>query len=561
MHNAILVILVLLCALTTILAGAEAHGTHGAIGGQVLDEAGHALAGARVSLESPDLQGPAEQITDEDGRFRVVHLPPGVYTAVFNVAGHQRRGGGVVHVSAGEITRLVVHVAPTEDTGAMPSESHLTGSMSPGLGIDLSSSFFLHLPAGRDFASLGQVAAGVQTDDSGPAGRDDGLTFYGSSGAENAYYIGGVNTTGIELGQQGKSLNLEAIQEIQVKTGGFEAEYGRTNGGIINVITRSGGNEYHGDVFGYWHDDSLQSDLNDDAGFGERPSTFRTTGHKRSDVGFDLGGSILRDRLWFFAAYDSARGEVTRASTQDFSSVLPGAPADGQEFTDKTDRTLWTAKVNWRITSDHSVAMSGFGDPTEIEGVLPGASLASTPMHFTGTRETGGNDYSASYNGVLGRNLIASLRYSRHEESFKQAGPGAGVPGYVDFSDPLGNNTTVWGWVDQGGELRESGFGAWVDQDFSRDQVNADLTFFASDLFGQHQIKGGLEYGDVSAETGRWNGGIGQRIYRFNCSESRCGSNDFDYYYRHRFFVADGDIDPTEATPEDVLRPMSIATA
>src|SRR5205814_10264415 len=100
---------------------------------------------------------------------------------------------------------------------------------------------------------------GVSTDASNNNAGQTSITVYGSSGAENSFFIDGVNTTNVEYGGQGKELNFEFIQEVDVKTGGYEAEYGRSTGGIINVITKSGGNEFKGDVFGYLDNDSLQA--------------------------------------------------------------------------------------------------------------------------------------------------------------------------------------------------------------------------------------------------------------------------------------------------------------
>ena len=85
------------------------------------------------------------------------------------------------------------------------------------------------------------------------------ITVYGATGLENAYLVDGVNTTGVEFGSQGKVLNFEFVQEVEFKSGGYEAEYGHAVGGILNVVTKSGGNEYHGDAFGYVNRDSLQA--------------------------------------------------------------------------------------------------------------------------------------------------------------------------------------------------------------------------------------------------------------------------------------------------------------
>src|SRR6185295_11259295 len=136
-------------------------------------------------------------------------------------------------------------------------------------------------------------------------GGQSSITVYGSSGAENAFYIDGVNTTNMEYGFQGKELNFEFISEVDVKTGGYEAEFGRSTGGIINVITKSGGNTFTGDVFGYTDTDSLQSDAKPVVSTGGTQ-----TGFNKNDFGADLGGYVMRDRLWFFAAYDGVHHSI-----------------------------------------------------------------------------------------------------------------------------------------------------------------------------------------------------------------------------------------------------------
>ncbi len=109
------------------------------------------------------------------------------------------------------------------------------------------------LPIGRNFVSIANTVSGTGTDVTG------NITVYGATGLENAYIIDGVNTTGVKTGTQAKSLNNEFVQEVEVKTGGYEAEYGRVLGGTINVVTKSGGNEFHGDAFGYYDSSSLAS--------------------------------------------------------------------------------------------------------------------------------------------------------------------------------------------------------------------------------------------------------------------------------------------------------------
>ena len=150
------------------------------------------------------------------------------------------------------------------------------------------------------------------------------ISFYGSSGVENTFYIDGVNTTGVEYGFQGKELNFEFIQAVDIKAGGYEAEFGRSTGGIVNVITKSGGNEFHGDVFAYFDDDSLQSSPDPTVDLGGQ-----LVGYSRQDFGADLGGYLIKDALWFFAAYD-------RVDNTDDRRLAAGPQAGTVEQSDRT---------------------------------------------------------------------------------------------------------------------------------------------------------------------------------------------------------------------------------
>ena len=144
------------------------------------------------------------------------------------------------------------------------------------------------LPTGRNYTSIVQVSAGVSTQIANTAAFANSIVVYGSSGLENGFIIDGVDTSGVEYGAQGKELNYEFIQELEVKTGGYQAEYGRSTGGIINVITKSGGNEFHGDAFGYYDADSLQAATSTPR---TRTSTVRV-GLQAVRLGLDLGGYL-----------------------------------------------------------------------------------------------------------------------------------------------------------------------------------------------------------------------------------------------------------------------------
>ena len=179
----------------------------------------------------------------------------------------------------------VTAVSPTIDTTSTVT------------GVNAGADLFERIPLRRDFYAVARVAPGTTED-------NVGTVVYGSTGAENQYIIDGLNTTGVEVGDKGKTLNFDFVQEVEVKTGGLPAEYGRMTGGVINVVTKSGSNNCSRDpVFVNAEGGFLQANDNTR---DKRPAwtTTVTDVSSRSDFGGELGGPFLTDRLWFFGAYN-----------------------------------------------------------------------------------------------------------------------------------------------------------------------------------------------------------------------------------------------------------------
>jgi outer membrane receptor protein involved in Fe transport len=533
-------ILIALLACTLVTSAVLAQTTRGDIQGVVRDETGEPLPGVTVSISSESLQGTQNTVTDALGQYKFLVLPPGDYKATYSLSGYQTREQENIGVRINSTTKVdVIMTSAFTEEVVVTSESPLVDTTSTTVGVDVGQEFFNSLPTGRNYSSIALVTPGAQTDDSG-------TSFYGSTGLENSYYIDGANTTGIELGQQGTNLNFEFIDEVQVKSGAYSAEYGRATGSMINVITKSGGNEFHGDVFGYYTGDSMQADKKGAAAEGAVSGSRVRTGFTRSDYGADLGGYIVKDRLWFFVAYDRVDNTDDNEASQDFSEV--GGPTQGQSLPTDWTRDLWSAKLTWRITANQSLSLAGFGDPQDQSGALN--SLAGPPTHYEETITTGGDNYSFNYDGIFGQNLVLSARWAQHNEEYTETGAGIGLAGFIDRTDPLGNGTTVWGWP---GAPSDSGYGFIQDQVFSRDQYNVDLSYYVGNLAGSHEFKVGYEYEDIGVTNiAYYSGPAYDLVYRFQLS-------DGTYYYNHEFFaVSQGD--PTEVTPADVAPNRSVDT-
>ncbi|MBA3396288.1 MAG: TonB-dependent receptor [Deltaproteobacteria bacterium] len=285
--------------------------TAGAIQGVVVDsQTGEKLAGVTVTVTSPSLQGTQTAITDGNGFFKISELPPGEYLVTYYyldmtlersgisvgvnkvTPGHQKIDQGK---AGGEVVKIT-DSAPTIDPTSTTQ------------GITIDKNYIKNIPVpGRTFESALGAAAGSTNDGSG------GVSFSGSSGLENQYYVDGVNTTGLTFGTVGSPVINDFIEEIEVLTGGYNAEFGRATGGIVNVVTKSGSNELKGSIFGYWQPGQLTASSERTPSNASSIDATRDNGYE-IDFGFEVGGPIIKDKLWFFVGFvpKFTRVNVTR---------------------------------------------------------------------------------------------------------------------------------------------------------------------------------------------------------------------------------------------------------
>jgi hypothetical protein len=486
--------------------------TTGSIEGTVVDENNVALPGVTVEATSPALQGTKVAASDTQGKFRLVLLPPGTYTVKFTLSGFAPVEQTEIKVGLGRVVTLNVQMGSAfKEEVVVSGAAPTVDTKSTEVGVNLDKDFFTNLPIGRSYASVVRVAPGTGNDASG-------ITVYGSTGAENAYYIDGINTTGVEVGTQGKTLNFEFVQEVQVKTGGYQAEFGRATGGMINVITKSGGNEFHGDVFGYYDPSSRRATIKQDVkAIASRFTRFTLpTSNVRKDFGADLGGYVVKDTLWFFAAYDRVSETTDNTVVRDpleFGGPDYGFPHKGDVRKTDSTRDLWSAKLTYRLNPNHSLILSSFGDPVTIDGARAGVVGPETA--WKSTQKQGGTDATLKYEGVVGSHWVFNAQAASHKEKYLEDGPGANIVGVTDRTHPLRLRTGL--------DVRTGGLGYLEEQHFGRDVYRADATYFLNDLAGDHELKAGLEYEHVTVDQTRFYSG-GQFKYNFG---------DF---WLHRFF-------------------------
>src|SRR5438067_411514 len=300
-------------ALTLALSAfAQETSTKGNLAGVVADKTGAVVVGAKVTMTGPT--GTRATDTDKDGRFLFSTLDPGAYNLKIEKTGFsaaQLRSLGVVVGKTATVSITLEPGAVTE-TVEVSASAVAVDTTSTAISTNLTDEFYSKVPIGRGVANLFYTAPGVA---SGGATGNSNPSISGSSGLENTYVADGVNITDSAFGglgtftraqgSIGTGINLSFIKEVQVKTSGFEPQYGQSDGGIIQVVTKTGGNAYHGAIAGYASPQDLKANplLRDDFRvnkIGKQP------GDSNYDASGELGGYIphFKDHLFFFASGD-----------------------------------------------------------------------------------------------------------------------------------------------------------------------------------------------------------------------------------------------------------------
>src|ERR687893_268018 len=251
----ILTVLALLVSLFTGSAAAQTT-TTGSIEGTVVDVNGAAVPGVTVSVSGQNLIRTQTATTNDEGYFNTPQIPPGRYTITVEAAkGFARFEQADVEVNLTRRSTLAVTLRPagaTETVEVTASSGAAVDVSTNTTGTNVSTEQFSNFPTQRTVQSLYTIAPTVTRSGLRDAsGRDRDPSVAGSSGPENNYILDGVTVTDPAFGGSGANLPFEFVQEVEIKTGAFSAEYGKATGGIFNVITKSGGNEFRGDVFGY----------------------------------------------------------------------------------------------------------------------------------------------------------------------------------------------------------------------------------------------------------------------------------------------------------------------
>ncbi len=460
----------LAASVSSLLAiSANAYAAGGTLKIQVTDSNGQPVAGATVSVKSPDTLTSRTATTDENGFLRIAALDPARnYSISIEEDGYLSLTKENVIVVSDKVFELDYVLATSEQdyekiavTGSRTATYIDTTSSTVGMDItlDLTES----LPTGRDYQSYLQLAPGTKPSASGNPSSKSGVNYSDIGGTigsstDNVYYLDGIDTTDGNSGGFGSNINSEIIQEQRVLTGGIPAKYAGGTGLVSIVNTKSGGNEFSGSINYYLQNDSLVGD--NDHTEGAQFSTY--------DTAVTLGGPIIQDELWFFASYQ-------KKNRQDDLFTEDGVFARSVE----EDSDLGFFKLTWQATDRDMLEVSWFNDPREVSG----SSDPNVLNNRDSARKYGGDNYKIEYTHSWD-DLILSLKASKHE---KESSVNAA---YADTR----NDVAYLNYTATQEETDKGGVGINEEEFRNREQYNADLTYYYDTSYGLHTIEAGIGY-------------------------------------------------------------------
>jgi outer membrane receptor protein involved in Fe transport len=511
LRRRMLITALLILCLTLLVTNAFAQTiTTGTIEGIVTDRNGAVVPLVKVTVTSQNLIRAQSSTTDNEGRYRIPNLPPGRYAVTVEAAaGFDRFAMTDVDVGLSKTSSVVIQLEPESATATVTvsTSGAAVDTTSNTSGTSVSTEQFSDFTTRRTVQSLYTIAPSVTR--SGlrdQSGRDRDPSVGGSSGLENSYIFDGVNTTDPAWGSSGTNLPFEFIQEVEIKTGAYGAEYGLSTGGIFNVLTKSGGNELHGDVFAYFTTKGLVRSTKHFPSRGPAPNGF-----SELDAGFDLGGAFKKDKLWFFGAFNPQRRENSY-----FTQTLH------QPATNQVTTPFYAGKLTYALNQRNTLTFSTFGDFTKIVGFRVGVAavggtalsgFGADPSSFSSEAQLGGANYTVRMNSTITPKWIGEFAFGAHSQRSNLIAPtevvnteavsdnfailrnGAVLP-VVEAEVDFGGVAGLLAFVDgRGGSLERGfarkGFGGVVTNQ-NRDRYEAQVRL--QNIFGRHTFKYGFEF-------------------------------------------------------------------
>ncbi len=478
---------------------AQESAVKGNLGGTVMDPSGAVVSNAKVTLTGPI--GTRTTTTDSEGRFGFDLLTPGYYGVKAEMTGFKAVETKGVEVFTNKTSNIRLELVPggASETVEVTAAAVTVDPANTGVSTALNDTFYSKLPIARNVTGLFYASAGVA---SGGGTGAANPSIAGGSGLENQYVADGVSITDGAFGGIGvysrvygplaTGINLSFVKEVDVKTAGYEPQYGNSTGGIVQIVTKSGGNEYHGSLSGFVAPKGFELKRLESDDFNRLNQQGKALHQGAFDVSGELGGYVpgLKDKLFFFGAFNPS---WTRYYDRvaNMHGVLP-YPMLGDATLEQLTYD-YSGKLTWKLSDKHTIESSVFGDPTHSN-----SSAFNTLSTFSKTTfsklNNGTRNWVARWNATLSPTWLFNASLSWGHNYLTETPNSPGTYQIADLTG-RGNGTSFIGpdGTPLTGTFTRQGLGYYEDTQGDNYALNFDTQKVAH-LAGEHTFSIGYRY-------------------------------------------------------------------
>jgi len=488
-------VMVLGLAASAPLAFAQSQATTGVIEGTVQDETGAPLPGATVSLKNTATNFEQTAVTISNGRFRGVLLPLGPYRITVTLSGFSKLVREGITLALGQTLNLTLplKVSAVAEQVIVTGENPVVETTRAEGSTRIAPEAVKGLPNnGRNFLDFTKLTPGV-TLVQGPDG--DELSVNGQKGIQNNVSVDGADFNNPFFGEQrggqrpAFTFNLDAVQEVVVVADGANAEFGRSSSGFVNVVTKSGTNDFHGSAHGYFKNDSLSAPPKRADGT-DKPEY----DSDQVQAGATMGGPLVKDRLFFFTSFDYQRGRSTKQNEPgrieqrvlDYFTTL-GYPDENAPIDRTNDAKAFLAKIDWNVSDKHLVSLRYNHTWSKQENGT--FDVDSWGVSANASEQDRSNTISGSVISNFSGTLLNEFRaqFSREDR-----------PRPYNHQNITGQNRPLPDTAFDFGRSYRFGMPFFIPITYydTRIQFNDNITYLA----GKHEIKAGFEYNRVESK-------------------------------------------------------------